>query len=323
MQLPRPLQQAIEQAAESAHFKQLSTAREELTRRYQQPSKGHFMTTRAERLSYLISRMPATFAAVSKALEAVCERANLPIRSLADLGAGPGTASWAFAEYFPGLKEFIPVEVDRELQEIGKQLAEASEREGLRNAVWQESNLENVSALPKADAIVFSYSIGELKEEALAPMIDLAWQAAGELLLIVEPGTPAGFERIRSIRKQLIDKGAYLIAPCPHQKACPMAGGDWCHFAARVERSSLHRRLKGGTMGYEDEKFSYVAAVKQSITLPGSRVLTSPEVHSGHVTLKLCTEEGLKRETISKKRGELYKLARKADWGSPLPSSSL
>ncbi|CRX38221.1 small ribosomal subunit Rsm22 family protein [Estrella lausannensis] len=319
MHLPRPLQLAIEKAADTAQFKQLSTAREELTRRYQQPAKGQFMTTKAERLSYLISRMPATFAAVSKALESIRERANLSIRSLADLGAGPGTASWAFAEYFPELEEFNPVEMDRELQLIGKQLAQSSDREGLRRAVWQESNLEKVESLPPADAVVFSYSVGELKQEILLPLIDRAWESAGQLLLIVEPGTPAGFERIRSIRQHLIDKGAFLIAPCPHPGACPMTGSDWCHFAARVERSSLHRRIKGGTMGFEDEKFSYVAAVKQSVILPGSRILAGPEIHSGHVTLKLCTLEGLKRETISKKRGELYKLARKAEWGSSLP----
>lgn len=319
MQLPRPLQQAIEEAADAVGLKQLTTAREELTRRYRGTAKGQFMTSETERLSYLISRMPATYAAVSKALEAICERASLPIHSLADLGAGPGTASWAFAEYFPDLQQFFPVEVDRELQKIGERLASYSERDGFKRAVWQEANLEKLTSLPKADAVVFSYSMGELKSEAMPPLVDLAWEAADQLLLVVEPGTPAGFERIRLIRQQLIVKGAHLIAPCPHLSACPMEGGDWCHFAARVERSSLHRRIKGGSMGYEDEKFSYVAAAKIAHTLPGSRVLANPEIHSGHVTLKLCTAEGLKRETISKKRGELYKLARKAEWGSPLP----
>lgn len=100
-----------------------------------------------------------------------------------------------------------------------------------------------------------------------------------------------------------------------------MAGGDWCHFSARVERSSLHRRLKGGTLGHEDEKFSYVAATKHAFPFPASRVLREPVRHSGHVILKLCTEEGVKQPTISKKMGELYKQARKVEWGDVFPHS--
>ncbi|MCI0389431.1 MAG: small ribosomal subunit Rsm22 family protein [Acidobacteria bacterium] len=35
-----------------------------------------------------------------------------------------------------------------------------------------------------------------------------------------------------------------------------MADGDWRHFAARIERSSLHRRINGAELGYEDGKYS-------------------------------------------------------------------
>ena len=111
-----------------------------------------------------------------------------------------------------------------------------------------------------------------------------------------------------------------MAAPCPHALACPMVGGDWCHFAARLERTALHRKLKGGSLGYEDEKFSYVAFSKEVVELPPSRILSEPARHSGHVSLKLCTKaEGLQQPIISKKQGELYKQSRKAAWGDPFP----
>lgn len=316
MQLPLPLQTAIEHIVESMGMRQLIEAREELTNRYRQPIAGsQFMTTEAQRQSYVISRLPATYAALQSAFAAIQERAQLPIKSILDLGAGPGTAMWAACENFPEIETITLIEKDRSLSDLGQRLAEFSEQTVMHSANWQEGDLEKLTHLPPHDLVVLSYSIGELSPERIQPLIDLCWKSTQQLLLIVEPGTPVGFERIRLIRSQLIDTGAHLIAPCPHHLACPMTGGDWCHFAARVERSSLHRKLKGGSLGYEDEKFSYVAATKTPFPFPSSRILREPLRHSGHVVLKLCTPEGVQNPTISKKMGELYKQARKADWG--------
>ena len=90
--------------------------------------------------------------------------------------------------------------------------------------------------------------------------------------MIVEPGTPAGYERILAARARLIELGRVIVAPCPHQAACPMPPGkDWCHFGARVNRSALHRRVKDADLSYEDEKFSYVVAVRPEIVASGAR----------------------------------------------------
>lgn len=316
MQLPSSLQSAIDHIVESSGLRQLSEAREELTKRYRQPSSGsQFMTTDVQRQAYVISRLPATYAALQATLSAIKERADLPIKSVLDLGAGPGTAMWAACESFPEIEKVTCLEKDGALAAIGKQLAQFSEHAAIRSATWQAADMEQLTELPAHDLIVLSYSIGEIKPEKMVSLIQLCWQSAQQLLLIVEPGTPVGFERIRLIRRQLIDWGAHLIAPCPHHVACPMAGGDWCHFSARVERTSLHRRVKGGSLGHEDEKFSYVAATKTPFPLPESRILREPIRHSGHIQLKLCTSEGVKQPTISKKMGELYKQARKAQWG--------
>jgi len=122
-----------------------------------------------------------------------------------------------------------------------------------------------------------------------------------------------GFALVRGVRDQLIAAGAHVAAPCPSPGACPVAGDDWCHFAARVERSSLHRRVKGGELGHEDEKFSYIALTRDPVGTPRARVVRHPRHQPGLVMLETCTAEGLKTEKVGKK-GD-WRRARKTEWG--------
>jgi ribosomal protein RSM22 (predicted rRNA methylase) len=319
MQLPITLQIAIEKEIKSQGLGHLVEAREDLTQRYRQRAKS-LMQTDAHRLAYIISRLPATYAAICKVFTAIKERApELKIRSILDLGAGPGTAMWAAMECFPELETVTLMEKDAALASLGKRLADSAEHPAHQSASWNLIDLENAMDFPKHDLVIFSYSIGELAANKIPNLINIGWQAAEQLFVIIEPGTPIGFENIRSIRNRLIELGSHLIAPCPHQGHCPMSDGDWCHFAARVERSSIHRQLKSGKLGYEDEKFSYVAATKTAFSFPQSRVLRHPMPRSGHVILTLCTPQGVQKPIFSKRTPEIYKQARKLEWGSIFP----
>src|SRR5262249_58436406 len=147
-------------------------------------------------------------------------------------------------------------------------------------------------------------------------VVDGAWRKAGALVVIIEPGTPEGFRRLHRVRVQLLDRGAYIVAPCPHHDTCPMfATGDWCHFAARLARTAQHRRLKSAPLGYEDEKFSYIAAARQPVDRPSSRVLRHPLVHPGHLRLMLCRAERPEQRTITKSQKPLWRYARHLGWG--------
>lgn len=90
---------------------------------------------------------------------------------------------------------------------------------------------------------------------------------------------------------------------------------DWCHFSARFDRTSLHRRLKGGSLGYEDEKFSYIAAAKLPVTVEAARVISHPLNQPGFIQLQLCTPIGLQTLSITKRDKVAWKRARKTDWG--------
>src|SRR5258706_14579843 len=61
----------------------------------------------ADALAYALARMPATYAAVSASLNPLREISpDFAPSSLLDIGAGPGTATWAAPEAFPPLRDF-------------------------------------------------------------------------------------------------------------------------------------------------------------------------------------------------------------------------
>jgi ribosomal protein RSM22 (predicted rRNA methylase) len=148
-----------------------------------------------------------------------------------------------------------------------------------------------------------------------APLAARLWQAARVALVLLEPGTPRGFALIRQVRDHLLAAGARMVAPCPAETACPMVDPDWCHFAARVERSSIHRRVKDAELGYEDEKYSYVALAREAVVLPAGRVVRHPQQRPGLIVLETCTAGGLRTERVTKRDRGAFRAARKRSWG--------
>lgn len=166
--------------------------------------------------------------------------------------------------------------------------------------------------------MVISYALGELSKSLAADVTQWAWTQARQAIVIIEPGTPRGFAGILTAREALIAAGANIVAPCTHARRCPMAADDWCHFDTRVERTRQHRQAKSGTLPYEVEKFSYIAAARRAppALVPAARVIRHPLKKSGHVILDLCTEEAtVERMIVSRCDQEAYRQARAAKWG--------
>ena len=111
-----------------------------------------------------------------------------------------------------------------------------------------------------------------------------------------------------------------MCAPCPHMDSCPVSGDDWCHFTVRVQRGKVHRLLKEADVPYEDEKFSYIALSREPIELDKfGRVMRHPRTEKGRMELCMCTKDGIINKIVTKKDGEAYKRAKKADCGDSYP----
>lgn len=316
MRLPDDLREAIDDAVAGVPGATLARASAELTERYRgEFSPGAKFTGDAQRLAYAVVRVPATYAAVRAALSAVADR--LPegsVTSLLDLGAGPGTAAWAAVDVFPEIERVTLVERDPELLALGRRLARNASEAALATATWTTGDIDRLR-FGAHDLVVASYVLGELDEAASRRVAGEALSAAATALVVVEPGTPRGFERIRATRASLVDAGAHVVAPCPHDRECPMPEDDWCHFAARVERTALHRRLKGGDVGHEDEKYSYVAVTHEQYAPAPARIMRNPLKREGHTYLDLCAADGLTRIVVSRHDKAAHRRARKAKWG--------
>jgi ribosomal protein RSM22 (predicted rRNA methylase) len=285
------------------------------------PTDSPILRDGADVAAYAAYRMPATFEAVRSALEAFA--AAVPGWTPAthvDLGGGTGAATWAVTATWSGTRPVTVLDWSAPALALGRQIA--THNPALRQASWRRERIGPALTLDAGtDLVTVSYVLNELTAPDRTALVDAAASAARSVV-IVEAGTPAGYARVIEARDRLIAAGLHVAAPCPHSAACPIVPGeDWCHFAARVSRSSLHRRVKGGSLPYEDEKFSYVAATRLPVTPAPSRVIRRPQIRKGQVLLDLCEDDGqLRRTTITKRHGALYKAARDAAWGDEWPT---
>lgn len=266
--------------------------------------------------AYLTARLPATYAAVFRVLsELTGRRPGFAPASVVDAGSGPGTASWAALSIWPELAAITMVDNDPDFLAVARTLAQGGPG-ALAAARFRHSSL--TGALPRAQLAVAAYALAEIPETQQAPVIDSLWAAADDTLVLVEPGTPAGFERLRRARRQLVARGAVPVAPCPHSASCPMSGGDWCHFSVRLARSRAHMHAKNATVPFEDETFSYLIVARQGEPSGGARVLAPPETGKAGRGFKLCTAEGLAHRHIASRDRLAYKAHKKTGWGDLL-----
>ncbi|MCR6732952.1 MAG: small ribosomal subunit Rsm22 family protein [Afipia sp.] len=313
--LPSELQAALARKAEGLSRNDAAQRADTISQTYRSGGGSDRIRTNEDALAYALARMPATYAAIAASLNALVEvNQEFAPQSLLDIGAGPGTATWAAAEAFASLGAFTLLDANTALRDLAIDLAHANPR--LAAMRYQSGDARRLLAdTPEADFVVASYVINELNDTDRAAFADAIWAKTRETLLVVEPGTPAGYARIIGMRARLITAGAHVIAPCPHDAKCPLEAPDWCHFSQRLQRSRAHKHLKGAELPYEDEKFSYVILSRMPAAELPVRVLAQPQTTKIAVTAKICAADGVETVSVPHRDKAAYKRAKKWAWG--------
>jgi ribosomal protein RSM22 (predicted rRNA methylase) len=264
-------------------------------------------------LAYASVRMPATYAAVRAALATASRHlpleAKAPI-SLVDVGAGTGAATIAAIDAWRSITDATMIETNAAMAALGRDLIASI-------GIMPRLDTRDVTSkrpLPIADLVVMSYVLVELTAATAAQVVQSCLAAANQTLVMVEPGTSAGFARIRSARDQIIAAGWSIVAPCPHATACPLVDPDWCHFKVRLPRTRAHMQIKGASVPFEDEPYALMIATHAKATPATARILRAPDISKGDVRIRLCKPGGAADHIVPRKHPD-FKAARKADAG--------
>lgn len=162
-----------------------------------------------------------------------------------DLGAGPGTFSFAWKELNPESQvDFYQVETSNLMREQGKKLWDLFHKD----ALFQSSHFE---WHPKKEKfLLFGHSANEMGAEVAANYIE---KINPQHILFIEPGTKSFFPEMLKIREYLLNSGYEVLFPCPKKEACPMnANEDWCHQFIHVKHDEEVERLS--QMAKKDRK---------------------------------------------------------------------
>jgi ribosomal protein RSM22 (predicted rRNA methylase) len=317
--LPAELKAALDAKLQGVSRNEAANRAAAISRTYRDGGGSGTIKSETDAIAYALARMPATYAAAAASLNALVEiRPDFAPISLLDIGAGPGTASWAAAQAFPSLQRFVLLDANATLHALALELAGTR----LRDARYELGPARKLLAdAEPAGVVIASYMVGEIDEAERIALAGLMWEKTSETLVIVEPGTPAGYARIIALRAQLIAAGAHVAAPCPHSEECPLEAPDWCHFSQRLSRSRAHMQVKGVEVPFEDERFAYVVLTRTPVATHPSRVLAQPAVGKAEVTAKLCTPDGVAIARVPRRAKTDYARARHWRWGDAVPEA--
>ena len=305
MILPLHIQEKINKMILKNKTNDLKKVQKSMTEKYKSSSGTgkSLIESKNDGLLYAVSRMPATYSVILTLLNQLNKQQMIDdFSSVIDVGCGTGAGYFAVKEFNGnvGIKLF---EREKNMIDIFNQF-ETGE-------IVQKFDLIKDELNCKADLVLSSYVLSELGDEQRINAAKKLYDASNKYLLLIDTGTPKVWAQMMEIKKQLINYGAKLVAPCQRENC--LLQDDYCQFFARVERTSIHKAVKDATLSYEDEKYFYLLFSKdETIINDKSRIIRRPSIKQNVVELFLCSSHGLEKKSFSKRDKEEYKLAKKS-----------
>ena len=163
--LPAAISAAL--AARLAHVSRLDLRdrAQAISEAYRAGGTSTVIRSELDALAYAVVRMPATYAAVRAVLAQTTEVIpDFAPRSALDVGAGPGTASWAALDAWPSLQHARLIDRNAHLLALARQL-----HDNAASHVEMAAIEADVTALAEglgADVVMASYALTELAPTA-------------------------------------------------------------------------------------------------------------------------------------------------------------
>ena len=209
----------------------------------------------SEAVAYTCARMVSSYASIYNVFSHISKKVPLfNVKSLLDFGAGPATGYLAFKSIWPqnNLEKYIAIDKSNQMLQIGKQLAGASLTKDCpdqeQGTVFLFENFLQPQ-MHKADLVICAFTLSELQDHVNAKdLIRTLWASTVDTLVIIDRGTPIGFELVANARTQILKEESlssndivHIVAPCPHEKECPVLQNQnkkthsYCSFSQRIQ----------------------------------------------------------------------------------------
>ncbi|KAF9906073.1 37S ribosomal protein S22 [Linnemannia zychae] len=278
--------------------KRLRSGTGEMTGKGDKPVTAHILEYgHRESIAYIAAMAPTTFGAIKNVLEEVNKRVpDLNPKTFLDFGTGPGTAIWAANEVWETPLKYTGVDTSMAMLETAEEIID--------NLSTNGTPIPNVSFKPfmshgskavKYDVVMSAFALSELTTPTLRKStLEHLWNSTNDMLILIDRGTPSGFKILAEAREQILGLDldrvhhkpkydaygelipelepvkpvpAHVVAPCPHDKVCPMyeslaRDSQWCHFSQKIQRPDFLRKTKHSKENYEDAKYTYVVLRK-------------------------------------------------------------
>lgn len=223
-----------------------------------------------------------------------------PLRVL-DLGAGTGAASWALLDHL-GHRPVALSAWDHSRPALRCLHDLFSE---LRHARWPEATLRTQStpleefSVPSEpfDVVLLHYVLNELPPAERRRLLSRAARslAPNGRLILCEPLRRDEGDYLRDLRDYALgDLGLHLLAPCPHELACPL--GEPCHDV-RTWKISQALQILNSTLHRDLHHLAYALLVLTPTAPPPpdalrARVVGSPSRAKGQTLCPACCFDG-------------------------------